>query len=139
VRASAHCAGNARLLAAQTAISPPDPRQDHACSSVLTTAGTFTQDARATAFTFVLTGRASRADTSRVGFAIRWWLREQPLHVQCVVFGVFALIGSVFLWAGLVIGDWRRIAVGVTLAVAWPLDTLVWPRIKMHIDARLYR
>jgi hypothetical protein len=88
---------------------------------------------------FVLTGAATRADTRCVGFAIRWWLREQPLHVQCVVFGVFALIGGVFLWAGLVIGDWRRIACGVTLAVAWPLDTFVWPRIKMRIDARLYR
>jgi hypothetical protein len=74
-----------------------------------------------------------------VGFAIRWWLREQPPRVQCVVFGVFALIGGVFLWAGFVIGDWRRIAFGVTVAVAWPLDTFVWPWIKMRIDERLYR
>jgi hypothetical protein len=59
--------------------------------------------------------------------------------MQCVVFGVFALIGGVFLWAGLVLGDWRRIVFGVLVAVAWPLDTFVWSRIKMCIDARLYR
>jgi hypothetical protein len=46
--------------------------------------------------------------------------------VQCVVFGVFALIGGMFLWAGLVLGDWRRIVFGISVAVAWPLDTFVW-------------
>jgi hypothetical protein len=59
--------------------------------------------------------------------------------VQCVVFGVFALIGGAFLWAGLVIGDWRRIVFGVSVAVAWPFDTFVWSRIKMRVDERLYR
>jgi len=56
-----------------------------------------------------------------------------------VVFAVFALIGGVFLWAGLVIGDWRRIVFGVSVAVAWPFDTFVWSRIKMRIDEQLYR
>jgi hypothetical protein len=31
-----------------------------------------------------------------------------------------ALIGGVFLWAGVELGDWRRIVFGVSLAVAWP-------------------
>jgi hypothetical protein len=70
-------------------------------------------------------GEAVRADTTRMGFAIRRWLRRQPLRVQCAVFGVFALIGGVFLCAGLVIGDWRRIVFGVSVAVAWPFDTFV--------------
>jgi hypothetical protein len=61
-----------------------------------------------------------------VWFVISPWLRRQPLHVQCVVFGVFALIGGMFLWAGLVLGDWRRIVFGISVAVAWPLDTFVW-------------
>jgi hypothetical protein len=60
--------------------------------------------AREPFFTFLLTGGATRADTGRVGFAIRRWLRRQPLRVQCVVFGVFALIGGVLLgWTC----DWR--------------------------------
>jgi hypothetical protein len=54
--------------------------------------------------------------------------------VQCVVFGVFALIRAVFLWAGVVTGDWRRIVIGVSVAVAWPFNTFVWSRIKMRID-----
>jgi hypothetical protein len=73
-----------------------------------------------------------------VGFAIGRWLRQQPLRVQCVVFAVFALIGGVFLWAGVVIGDWRRIVFGVSAAAAWPFDTFVWSRIKTRIDERLY-
>jgi hypothetical protein len=32
LRASAHCAGNARLLAAPNRYLAADPRQDHACS-----------------------------------------------------------------------------------------------------------
>ena len=56
-----------------------------------------------------------------------------------MVFAVFALIGGVFLWAGLVIGDWRRIVFGVSVAVAWPFDTFVRSRIKMRIDEQLYR
>jgi hypothetical protein len=86
-----------------------------------------------------LTGRATRADISRMGFAISRWLRRQPLGVQCVVFGVFALIGGVFLRAGLVTGDRRTIVTGVTLALAWPLDTFVVARIEMRIRERLYR
>jgi hypothetical protein len=55
------------------------------------------------------------------------------------VFAVFAVIGSVFLWAGLAIGDWRRIVFGVLVAAAWPFDTFVRARIKRRLDARLYR
>jgi hypothetical protein len=73
-----------------------------------------------------------------VAFAIRRWLRRQPLSVQSVVFAVFGLIGGAFLLAGLAIGDWRRIVFGVLVAVAWPFDTFVWSPIKMRIDARLY-
>jgi hypothetical protein len=93
---------------------------------------------REPSFRFLLTGGAARADKRPVGFAVRRWLRRQPLRVQCVVFGVFALIGGVFLWAGLAIGDWRRIVSGVLVAVTWPFDTFVWSRIKSRIDARLY-
>jgi hypothetical protein len=52
---------------------------------------------------------------------------------------VFAVIGGVFLWAGLVIGDWRRILFGASVAVAWPFDTFVWSHSKRRIDERLYR
>jgi len=58
---------------------------------------------------------------------------------SCVVFCVFALIGGMFLWAGVVTGDWRKIAFGVSVALAWPFDTFVWSRIKMRSDERLYR
>jgi hypothetical protein len=47
--------------------------------------------------------------------------------VQCVVFCVFALIGGLFVWSGVVNDDWRSIAFGVLAAVAWPFDTFVWP------------
>ena len=88
---------------------------------------------------FALTGGATRADTRRMGFVIGRWLRRQSLPVQCVVFGIFALIGGVFLWAGVVTRDWRGVVAGVLLAVAWPFDTFVMSRIEMRIHKRLYR
>jgi len=51
-------------------------------------------------------------------FFIARWLRRQPPRVQRVFFGAFALIGGVFLWAGVVTGDWRGIVLGVLVAVA---------------------
>jgi hypothetical protein len=69
-----------------------------------------------------------------VGFAIRRWLRRQPPGVQRVVFGVFALIGGLLLWVGVVTGDWRGIVFGVSVAVAWPFDMFIASRIQ-----RLYR
>jgi hypothetical protein len=54
------------------------------------------------------------------------------------VFGVFALIGGVFLWVGVVTSDWRGIVFGTLVAVAWPIDTFVWSRIKLRLDKRLY-
>jgi hypothetical protein len=88
---------------------------------------------------FALTGGATRADTRRMGFLIGRWLRRQSLPVQCVVFGIFALIGGVVLWAGVVTRDWRGIVAGVLLALAWPFDTFVMSRIEMRIHKRLYR
>jgi hypothetical protein len=86
-----------------------------------------------------LTGGATGADTGRVWFFIRPWLHRQSPGVQRVFFGVFALIGGVFLWVGVVTGDRRGIVFGVLVAVAWPLDTFVWSRVKLRLDKRLYR
>lgn len=64
-------------------------------------------------------------------FFMRRWLRRQPPRVQRVFFGVFVLIGGVFLWAGVVTGDWRAIVFGVVVAASWPLDTFVRSRFKL--------
>jgi Flp pilus assembly protein TadB len=70
---------------------------------------------------------------------IAHWLRRQPSRVQRVVYGVFALIGGVIVWAGVATGDWLKIVFGALVAAAWPFHMYVWSRIKRRMDERPYR
>src|SRR5512132_813061 len=101
-RASKYCAGNARLLAAPTATLPPDPRQDHAWSRMLTTAQRSRRVAPTRSRTLVARARRLRAPRStttrgrRSGRARALWLSRNALdHLSGVL--VFPLQGDIGL------------------------------------------